>query len=301
MKFLKGFALFILGSLLYLSLSTFGIAFMLNQTILNPDFVVSQVDRLDIPSLAEDMLSQQIPPEAEELEEFIGEAVSDTISDLEPWLKEQTAGAVNSLYDYLEGRSQSLSLVVPLEPVKESLRDNLWQAFLESPPPEVTGLSSTEIEQYFNEYYQQFSQEIPSTFELNETSLPPEGVALLGQVRQYIDYFNLIYNALIGLILLLILLIILVHREVRGSTRGIGVNFLTCGALSFLGVFAAEKFSAPLLTQANMPPYIQTWLPQLLSDTLAPLEIYSIVLAAVGVILLIVSFAYKPRQPALPL
>ena len=298
MKFLKGVALFILGSLLYLSLSTFGIAFMLNQTILNPDFVVSQVDRLDIPSLAEDMLSKQIPPEAEEL---MGEAVNDTISDLEPWLKEQTAGAVNSLYDYLEGRSQSLSLEISLEPVKESLRDNLWQAFLESPPPEVTGLSSAEIEQYFNEYYQQFSQEIPSTFELNETSLPPEGVALLGQVRQYIDYFNLIYNALIGLILLLILLIILVHREVRGSTRGIGINFLTCGALSFLGVFAAEKFSAPLLTQASMPPYIQTWLPQLLNDTLAPLVMYSIVLAAVGVILLIVSFAYKPRQPALPL
>jgi len=298
MKFLKGVALFILGSLLYLSLSTFGIAFMLNQTILNPDFVVSQVDRLDVPSLAEDMLSEQIPPEAEEL---MGEAVNDTISDLEPWLKEQTAGAVNSLYDYLEGRSQSLSLEISLEPVKESLRDNLWQAFLESPPPEVTGLSSAEIEQYFNEYYQQFSQEIPSTFELNETSLPPEGVALLGQVRQYIDYFNLIYNALIGLILLLILLIILVHREVRGSTRGIGINFLTCGALSFLGVFAAEKFSAPLLTQASMPPYIQTWLPQLLNDTLAPLVMYSIVLAAVGVILLIVSFAYKPRQPALPL
>lgn len=293
MKFLKGFALFILGSLLFLSLSTFGIAFMLNQTILNPDFIVSQVDKLDIPSLAEDMLSQQIPPEGEE---FMGKAVSDTIADLEPWLKEQARDAAYVFYDYLEGRSQSLSLTVSLEPVKESLRENLRQAVLESPPPELEGLSPTEIDSYLDGYYQQISEGIPSTFELNEASMPPEVIGLLGQTRQIIDYFNLSYPALIGLILLLILLIILVNREVRGSTRGIGVNFLTCGALGFIGAFAAVKLSAPLLAQANMPPYIQTWLPQFLSDTLAPLEKYSIGLAAVGVVLLIVSFAYKPRQ-----
>lgn len=295
MKFLKGFALFILGSLLFLSLSTFGIAFMLNQTILNPDFIVSQVDKLDIPSLAEDMLIQQIPQEGEEFEEYMGEAVSDTIADLEPWLKEQASDAAYVFYDYLEGRSQSLSLTISLEPVKQSLRDNMWQAFLQSPPPELEGLSQAELEPYFNDYYQQISQEIPSTFELNEASMPPEIRGLLGQTRQIIDYFNLSYTALIGLILLLILLIILVNREVKGSTRGIGANFLTCGALSFIGAFAAEKLSTPLLAQANMPPYLQTWGPQFLSDTLAPLEMYSMVLAAVGVVLLIVSFAYKPR------
>ncbi len=272
MKFLKGFALFILGSLLFLSLSTFGIAFMLNQTILNPDFIVSQVERLDIPSLAEDMLSEQISLEGEEL---TGEVVSNTIADLEPWLKEQAGDAAYAFYDYLEGRSQSLSLEISLEPVKQSLRENLGE----------------------DEYYQQIAQEIPSTFELNETSLPAESMALLEQAKQIIGYFNLSYTALIGIILLLILLIIIVHREVRGSTRTIGVNFLTCGALSYLGVFAAKYLSNMLLPQADMPPYIQTWLPQLLKDILAPLEMYSIGLAAVGVILLIVSFVYKRRQP----
>ena len=166
MKFLKGFALFILGTLLFLSLFIFGPAFMLNQTILNTDFITSQVNRLDITSLAGDILSQQLPPEEEEL---TAEALSETLADLEPWLKEQTVGAVNSFYDYLEGKSQSLRLVVPLDPVKERLRDNLWQAFQESPPPELAGLSPAELEPYFNEYYQQISQEIPSTFELDES------------------------------------------------------------------------------------------------------------------------------------
>jgi len=243
---------------------------MLNQTVLNPDFIVSQVNKLDITSLAEDMLSEQIPPE----EELTEEVISNTIADLEPWIKERAADAAYAFYDYLEGRSQSLSLEISLEPVKQSLRDNLGQ-----------------------DEYQQIAQELPSTFELNETSLPAESMAMLEQAKQIIDYFNLSYTALIGIILLLILLIIIVHREVRGSTRTIGVNFLTCGALSYLGVFAAKYLSNMLLPQADMPPYIQTWLPQLLKDTLAPLEMYSIGLAAVGVILLIVSFVYKRRQP----
>jgi hypothetical protein len=293
MKFLKGFALFILGSLLFLSLFIFGIAFTLNQTILNPDFIVSQVNKLDIRSLAEDMLSQQIPQEGEE---YMGEVVTSTITDLEPWLKEQASDAAYVFYDYLEGRSQSLSLTVSLEPVKTSLRKSMWQAFSESLPAELEGLPQAEIEPYFNDYYQSISEEIPSTFELSEASMPTEVRGLLAQTRQIIDYFNLSYTALIGLILLLILLIIIVNRQVRGTTRGIGINFLTCGALSFIGVFAAEKFATPLLAEANMPPYLQTWLPQLLGDTIAPLKMYSFVLAGVGVVLLIVSFAYKPRQ-----
>ena len=123
-------------------------------------------------------------------------------------------------------------------------------------------------------------------------------MATLGQAKQYVGYFNLGYTALIGLILLLILLIILVHREVRGSTRGLGINFLICGVFSFAGVLLAKNAAGPLLAQTSMPAYLQTWAPQLLRDTLAPLEMYSIGLMAAGVVLLIVSFAYKPRQPA---
>jgi hypothetical protein len=295
MKFLKGFALFILGTLLFLSLFTFGIAFMLNQTVLNPDFIVYQVNRLDVTSLAEDMLSQQVLPEGDELTE---ELVSETIADIEPWMKVQASDAAYAFYDYLEGRSPHLSRVISLEPVKQSLRENLREEFLQSLPPEVEGLSPTEIESYFDEYYQQIAQDIPSTFELTETSLGAEGTEMLEQTKQIVDYFNLSYTALIGIILLLILLIILVSRQVRGSTRGLGINFLVCGIISSLIAFAAEKLAGQVMVEADMPPYLSTWLPQLLSDTLDPLMMYGIVIASVGVILLIVSFAYKPRQAA---
>jgi len=294
MKFLKGLGLAILSFLLFLSLSIFGLVLTLNQTILNPDFVVSQVDRLDIASIAGDMLSEQIPLG----QEFMVEVANDTIADLEPWIKEQARDGIYSFYDYLEGRSQSLSLVVSLEPVKESLRDNLREAVLQSPPPELAGLPPAEIERYFNEYYEQISQEIPSTFEFTEASLDPQVMAQLEQAKQVVGYLHLAYNALIGLILLLIAGIVLINRKVRGSTRGLGTTFLTCGALSYAGVLVAKNVAGTQLTQLDIPVYLQAWIPQFLADFLAPLEMYGIGLMAAGVALLVVSFVYKPRQPS---
>jgi hypothetical protein len=296
MKFLKGFGLVILSFLLFLSLSVFGLALTINQTFLNPDFVVSQVDKLDITSLAGEMLSEQVPPETEQfMGEMVAEVVDDTLADLEPWMKQQVREVTYSIYDYLEGRSQSLSLIISLEPVKESLRDNLREAVLQSPPPELAGLPPAEIEHYLDEY----SQQIPSTFELDEASIPPEVMAQLEMARQYIGYFHLGYNALIGFILLLILGIILINRQVRSSTRSLGSTFLSCGVLSLAGVLITKYVAASQLVQLDMPVYFQTWIPQLLADTLAPLEIYGIGLLATGVVLLVVSFVYKPREPSL--
>ena len=51
MQFLKSLAISLLSFLLFLSLSIFGLAFMLSQTILNPDFVVAELNQLDISSL----------------------------------------------------------------------------------------------------------------------------------------------------------------------------------------------------------------------------------------------------------
>ena len=149
MKFLRGLALWILGLLLFLSLSVLGLALMLNNTILNPDFVVSELDKLDISSLAKDMISAQIPLEQIPLErEFITEILDDIIAEYEPWIKEQLSTVTYASYDYLLGKSQSLNVTISLEPVKESLRDNLKEAILPTLPPEIAALPPAMIEQY---------------------------------------------------------------------------------------------------------------------------------------------------------
>ncbi len=293
MKFLKGLAISLLNSLLFLSLTTFSLVFMLNYTILDPDFVVSQVDRLDVAPLIKDQI--QIPPEAQ----FMTEAIDDTIADLEPWMKEQVNASIYSGYDYFMGRSQNLSIVISMEPMKESLRDSLRDAFLQSPPPELAALPPATIEEYFDQFYEQeISKQIPSTFEFNESTLSPEVMAILEQIRQGFGYFQLAYQPLIGFIALVILGIALINRQVRSTTRGIGTTFLVVGAFGLIEIFLTTRFAGPQIAQLGIPPPLQTWIPQLLDDLLAPLQTFSIGLLAAGVVLLIVSFVYKPRQPS---
>ena len=299
MKILKGLALSLLSLLLFLSLSVFGLLFTLNNTALNPDFIVSELDKLDVTSLAGEFVHEQV---AEQLPEEFGfvtpETIDNILTDVEPWIREQTSIAVHNGYDYLLGRSESLSLVISTEPLKASLKDNLWQALLASPPPEVAGLPPDVLEEQFNQFFAEFSQGIPSTIEVDESLIPAEVLTQLEQAREYINLLQTVYKALIGFILLLIAGIILIYREVKGATRGLGITFLIYGAFEYAGIFVAKYFAGTQLGQLDIPAYLQTWLPQFLADFLAPLEMFSLGLMIAGAVLIIVSIAYKPRQPA---
>lgn len=302
MKFLKGLALSLLSLLLFLSLSVFGFVLTLNYTILNPDFAIAELNKLDIPSLIKPLIKEQIgeqlPPEAQFMAAAIDDTIDDAVDELEPWIREQASTVIRSGYDYLLGRSQSLSVAISLEPAKEILRDNAREAFFQELPPELQGLPRAEVERYFDEFYEDFAREIPSTFEFDESSLSPDVLAGLEQAKQVVSYLQLAYWALIGFMLLLILGIILINRQVKPTTRGLGTTFLIYGAIEYAGIFVAKHFAGPQLAQFEIPSALQTWLPQLLADFLAPLEMFSLGLMIAGVVLIIVSFAYKPPEPS---
>jgi len=297
MKFLKGLALSLLTLLLFLSLGVFGMVYMLNNTLLDPDFVVAQVDRLDVAALAreaiEPQVSGQVPPEMA----FLEEAIYSTISEQEPWLKEQVNAGIYSFYDFLLGKSERLSVVISLEPLKESLRDSLWQAFTQDIPPELSGLPPAQLEQYFNEYYRQISAQIPSSFEVDESYIPPEVMAQIIQARQYISYAQTVYYALIGFMVLLVILIILLHRNVKGATRGLGITFLIYGILEFAGVFATKNFLPTSLPLPDIPASLQLWLMGFIADFVAPMQAFSIGLMVAGAVLIIVSIVYPRLRP----
>ena len=294
MKVLKVLALILLSFLLFLSLSIFGLALTLNLTILNPDFAVSELDKLDIPSLTKDLLSQQIPQDVP----YIAEVVDNTIADLEPWIRDQTHDTIYSGYDYLLGKSQSLNLVISLEPLRDSVKSNLREAILRSPPPDLAGAPPAAVELYISEASQYVDEMIPPRFEFNESSLSPEALSQLTQIKQAVGYTQLAYKVLIAVILLLILGIVLIDREVRGTTRELGIIFATYGVFEYLAIFILKNLAGTQLPQLGIPPPLQTWLPQLFNHLLVPLEIFSLSLLVAGIALIIVSFVYKPRQPS---
>ncbi len=298
MKFVKGLALSLLSFFLFLSLSILGWAFMLNSTILNPDFIVRELDKLDVYSLASEFLDEQILQFEVDAryKPYVTKVLDDTLADLEPWIKEKMNDTIYTGYDYFMRRSQRLHLAISLEPVRDSLKQNLRETVLASPPPELQGLPPGAIELLLNELSRQIDEQIPPNLDFDQATLDPETVTTLEQIRQSIGHFQLGYKLLIGFILLLILGITLIIREVRAATRDLGITFLTCGVIIYLGNLAIKYFVQVSLTQLPLPTQLQTLVPQLLSDSLVPLDMYSIGLAAIGILMLIVSFVYKPRQ-----
>jgi len=328
MNVLKGFGLGILSFLLFLSLSVFGIAFMLNSTLLNPDFVTSEVDKIDVSALVIEMAEEQIGEQLPEEAFFLKEALYGVVSDQEPWLKEQLNAAIYTGYDFFLGKSERLDMIISLEPLKENLRDSLKEAFLQSLPatlsdlppelsglfpeladlppelsdlplsdlsPELAGLLTDITDQLFDQYYQEFAGQIPSEFAFDESSIPPEVMEQMIMARQYIGYFQTGYYYLIGFMVLLVLGIILINRNVRGTTRSLGIALLIYGALEFAGVYVARNFMPASLPLPDILSSLQMWLMGLFGDLLAPLQMFSLGVLIGGVVLLVVSFVYKPR------
>ena len=297
MKFLKGLLLTVLSLLLFLSLSVFGIAFILNSTLLNPGFAARQVEKLDVSSLVREVVEMQFGEQLTQGAEFLEEAINKVISDQEPWLKEQVTAAIYSGYDYFLGKTERLSLIVSLESLKDGMRESLWEFFMQSLPPQLSGLPTDQLEPYFEQYYQEYAAQIPSEFEFDESSLDADTLATIREIRQGIGYFQLGYNILIGFMVLLVLAIILINRNVRGSTRELGITLLIYGALEFATVFLARNYTPSSLPfPSGIPATLETWLLGLSADLLTPLQTFSIGVLVGGVVLLIVSFVYPRRE-----
>lgn len=300
MKFLKGLALSVMSFLLFLSLSLFGLAFALNSTLLKADFVAGEVDKLDVAGLAKDIIEQQVQFPAEW--QAVKPAIYTIIAAEEPWLKQQARAAINSGYDYFLSKSDHLRLSIPLEELKTRIKDKvkpvLKQFFLQSLPAQLAGATQAQIdqyyEQYFNQYWQQFDSQIPSNLDISESMLPPDTLRQLGEVRQYISYYQLGYKLLIAFMLLLVMGIVLINPHLKGATRELGTVLLSYGAFEYAGIFLAKYFLPGFLSApAGIPPTLWTWLNGLINDVMSPLGVFSLGCVAGGVVLLVVSFVVK--------
>jgi len=293
MKVLRGFVTSILALLLFALLFVFGAVFTLDRTVLNADFVTSEINKLDMPALAGELVSPQIPAEYR----FAADEINGIIAELQPWIKEQISTIVHTGYDYLLDRSDSMKVVIPLEPAKEKIKTKLREAFLKSPPAEYRGMSPAMLEQTFNQFYQDFSQSVTSTFEIDESMIPQEFGSIVQEIRHYAGYYQVTYWGLVAIIIIFMLLIFALNGEVRGTARSLGITFILYGAIVFALVWAMEKYGAPYLKFAELPQALQSWILQVSHDSLGPIQIFNIGLLAAGIVLLVISFVYpKPVE-----
>jgi len=398
MRGLKIAGLIILSFILFISLIVFGLAFSLNRTVLNPDFVTAEGDKLEIASLAGEAMSQALPEALSEealdsltetittlepqlknklnsivysvyeylrgerenpelanllrltllnadsivavidtmdgpqlagiIWEVFGEEIAqefplpeeafphlvagfeELLTDLEPWIKEQVEYAAGPIADYLAGEVESFSVTISLEPVIDGLREVLLGVFLDFPPDELEGLTPEEMEQAFDAFWAEFAEEmLPTPFQIDETviggdaplqiaSFTSEAETVLSQVREYVGYVRLAYILSIVVSALLIAGIVLIYRNVKGSTRTLGIVFLASGLVVLAVALIGKNIGGEQMLRAMLdaPPQLRVWASQVLVDLLAPLQRLGIGFIAGGIALLVVSFVYRPSQ-----
>ena len=152
MNILKNIAVSVLGFFLFLALSLFGIAFSLESTVLNPDFVTKQINRLDVSALIRDSLV--IEPSSETESEVV-DMVYSALDNLEPVVKERLDDTIHAVYEYFPGDSASIDLSLILR--QHFFTDELAGDIIDN--VDVAGLAGMMIEQ-------QLVSQLPSGVEI---------------------------------------------------------------------------------------------------------------------------------------
>jgi len=309
------------------------LATVLRSTFLSKEFIVAVVDELDMATLAKSLISaqltEQIPEEMSFFADYLEKgALDNTLAKIEPLVKEQIEAAADPLADYLVGKRQDFSITISLSQVMTTLKEDLKEAILTSPPPEFASLPPAVIEEQFDTFFDEFAQAVPASVEINEamlgTGVQAQILAALTQAenelasakqqiaagitqaesalmlaRTYVSYFQMGYWLLIVFMVLLIAGIVLIHRQVKPATRSLGTTFLTFGVIELASFFVAKYFAGAQLAQLpEVPAALETWLPQFFNNFMAPMMTFGIIIAVLGLALIIVSIVYKPREAA---
>ena len=284
---------------------------LLRLTLLSSDFIVAAIDAMDGPQLAgifleefEEEIAQEFQLPEEAFPHLVA-GLGELLTDLKPWIKEQTEYAAGPIADYLVGEVESFNITISLEPVIDDLRGMLLEVFLDFPPDELEGLTPAELEQAFDALWAESAGEtLPTAFQIDETvigedaplqiaSFTSEAETDLRQVREYVGYVRLAYILSIVVSALLIAGIVLICRNVKRSTRTLGIVFLASGLVVLAAALMGKHVGGG---EFGALPQPQVWESQLLIDFLAPLQWLGIGFIAGGIALLVISFVYRPSQ-----
>ena len=301
MRVLEDIGLGLVSFLLFLALLLLVLAFTLNLTVLNPQFMGTAIGKLDVPSLAKRIAAERLPPE----DSAYLPAINDTIEEVKPWINQQTAYLVSGTYDYLLGKTNTFNLAISTGPLKSSLVNNMIQAFMKSPPPEYLQLSAADQKRYAAQLQQEYADSIPATVVVDQYFIGRDAMQALQQVKAIFGYIRTAYFGLIGLCVVLILLTILILRQAKGVTRSLGIVLLISGAISLLASFLLNKALLSAIPLQELPGSVRSWLPVFISDLINPYKILSLVTLIIGIILLVLSLVVirhrsAPSSPPTP-
>lgn len=286
MKILMGTILGLTGLLLLISLTCLGLFVTLNNTILNPNFILKEINKLNISKVTGEIVQDQLSSESQ----IYSSAIKNTIEQEKIWINQQIKQIVFDSYAYLKGSEDQLNIYFSLAEIKQNFSDNLVNEILKFPPPEYQNLTENEKDQYLIQIKAQIQAEIPSQYHLaiNQESIGIENMNTLLQVKQLISYFQVSLFILIGFTVLMILLIALILRKIRGIARMIGIIFIVSGIVSCIAYLILKNVTNNI-PSTGLSALLDAWINEFANDLLASFGITGLIILILGAIFLIVS------------
>jgi hypothetical protein len=295
MSALRGFLSGVFNFLLFGALVLLGLVISLNLTILNPDFVTAELQKLDVYSTVIEQAKTMLPSQ-----QYIStETIDELVSELEPWFEEQANTVIHAVYAYIE-EDRQLNVIISLEPVRAAVKENLRGAVINSLPPELQSASQSQIDAYMSQIYTGIDNVIPTSFVLNEAVAGSQVMTQLEQVKKIVGYIDTAYKALIATAVLLVLLIALAHWwQPKPITRSIGITFILVGVACILGPlldYLIIQVLSQVIGSSGILSGLQAKLPQLAADLTAPVRTYGIGFLISGIALIVISVLFGAKQ-----
>jgi hypothetical protein len=181
--------------------------------------------------------------------------------------------------------------------VEQYLRDFAGLNSVVGLPPEVTASVEDSAREYFDEFLEDFIDEIPNTYTIDESTLGADTMNAISNAKTAIGYFQTYYPWMIVLMIVLAALIFVINMNIRATARALGTNLCIYGGLSLIGIIVVKAVSPfHYITDAfDVPSTLTTWAEGVANDITSVGLPLSIGLLVAGVALLVVSFVIKPK------
>ena len=297
----KGRFILALNMLLVLFIGLEGITSSLADTIFNPDFVVSELRKLDLADAATELWSRQSSEQltgqvaglfSEEI--YAAQSMEATISQLGPSVIDRLTAAVYTGFEYLTGNQRDLDLAIPLDDLQQALKQNLVKVVAKSPPAELKNATPEQLRAYCDEVYQHEFEKVPPVVNVSSRNSSPDVINRLNEFRITASYFSYIPMLFLSLIVLMSALIIVVRRNFKAALWELGIIFVVSGIIDFLYAYIAQQagMHAGML---SFVPSVNVWLLQVVADVVVAVRQPVVLLAAIGAGLLTLS-VFVPRN-----
>ncbi len=323
-----------LNHVLVLCLVLFTLAISLEGTIFKADFVVDEIQKLDVNAVASGMLNQQstnqlldtleklfpakvsaaadqladqvpgqLPDKVTQLaseQVYAAASVQATLAVFEPALREQLVDAIYSVYDYFDGKKIDPGVDIPLKDLRDALRANLEKAVLSSPPAELAKASPEQVQSYIDSLYKAQFGHVPAEMTVSLKTASSYVAAPLKLMRFASINLPAFRMLMLALIAISMAGIILLSKNLKTALWTLGLTLVISIMVDYMYAMVAKLASTH--TDALMfLPSINLWLIDLLADVVAYIKEPVLLLLDIGVAMLFLALVLavfdKPKKP----